>query len=106
MKTDINAFKSRLADDEAKLFTIGSIFMRLGIATYCVAAIAIPLILKDFVWFFAFLFGATIYIPLICLPYYFIKVFIGISYNSRLTAKKICEIKRDLSHNIESEAEE
>lgn len=102
----IKDFEFLLTSDEDNLFSISKLLMRLGIASYCIAAIGIPLYFQNAVMFLCFLLGALFYIPMMCLPYYFIKVFIDMSHNMRKSAQNTDDIKYYLSDNEESEVEE
>lgn len=102
---NVKGYSFPLTLAEYNLNSICKLIIGLGIVVYILIAIIIAVNTGAYWWLFVFLFGAIIYIPIISLPYYLVKVFIDMSHNMRKSAQNSDEIKWYLSHDEENEAQ-
>ncbi len=93
---------SKSEDDMLSMARLAMVFSFLA---YGVAALIIS---ANFGWQYilAFVFGALVYIPVVCLLYYCIKVFADMSRNTRSTAEDLQEIRKTLNRDSKPEAAE
>lgn len=90
---------------ESNMLVMACLAMVFSIIAYVVAALIIS---ANFGWQYilAFVFGALVYIPVVCLLYYCIKVFADMSRNTRSTAEDLQEIRKTLNCDSKPEAAE
>lgn len=90
---------------ESNMFVMACLAMVFSVIAYVVAALIISANL-GWQYILAFVFGALVYIPVVCLPYYCIKVFADMSRNTRLTTEDLQEIRKALNCDSKSVAAE
>lgn len=90
---------------ESNMLSMARLAMMFSFLAYGVAALIVS---ASFGWqfIFAFVFGLLVYIPVICLPYYCIKVFADMSHNTRSATEDLHEIRKALNSDSEPEAAE
>lgn len=93
------------SEAENNMIVMVCLAMVFGIIAYVVAALIIS---ANFGWQYilAFVFGALVYIPVVCLLYYCIKVFADMSRNTRATAEDLQEIRKALNCDSKPEVAE
>ena len=85
------------------MLSMARLAMAFSFFAYGVAALIIS---ACFGWQYilAFVFGLLVYIPVICLPYYFVKTFADMSRNTRSATEDLQEIRKALNRDSKPEA--